>query len=131
MNNLIIYIVAIGLAFFGGHWLTQNQSVQPYSYNNGGEESVTFGSTNFPSSLDTLTNPSGTDSVATVSHSGQHSNANDAIEALEAKLGTGASTAVTNSIFAGNGTGSSIWTTYATTTNFNATGQGVFGSLIS
>lgn len=43
--------------------------------------------TNFPTSLDSLTNPIGTDSMATVSHAGQHTNANDAIEALEAKVG--------------------------------------------
>lgn len=41
----------------------------------------------FPTDLDTLTNPAATDKVATVSHSLQHSNANDAIEALEAKVG--------------------------------------------
>lgn len=82
--------------------------------------SLQFGATSFPTSLDALTNPSGTDSVATVSHSGQHSNANDALEALEAKLGIGASTPISNSIFVGNGTGSSIWTTFASTTQFYA-----------
>lgn len=43
--------------------------------------------TNFPTGLDTLTNPTATDEVAIVSHSSQHTNANDAIEALEAKVG--------------------------------------------
>lgn len=43
--------------------------------------------TNFPSGLDSLVNPSPTDDVSVVSHSDQHSNANDAIEALEAKVG--------------------------------------------
>jgi len=95
------------------------------------DEYVRFGAVSYPTSLDSLTNPSGTDSVATVSHSSQHSNANDAIEALEAKLGISASTAVSGSILAGNGTGSSIWTTFATTTNINATGQGIFGSFLS
>lgn len=92
---------------------------------------VQLGSINFPTSLDSLTNPSGTDSVATVSHSSQHSNANDAIEALEAKAGTGASTPVANSIFSGNGAGSSIWTTYPTSTNFTINSLGTFGSFIS
>lgn len=42
---------------------------------------------NFPTSLDTLTNPTATDYLNSPSHSGQHSDANDAIEALEAKVG--------------------------------------------
>jgi len=91
----------------------------------------TFGAISYPTSLDSLTNPSGTDSVATVSHSAQHSNANDALEALEAKLGITGSTAVANSFLVGNGSGSSIWSTYATGTNITATGQGLFGSLIA
>lgn len=80
-----------------------------------------FGATNFPTSLDTLTNPSGTDSVATVSHSGQHSNANDAIEAIEAKVGITASTPITGTVLAGTGAGTSVWTTFATTTNLQST----------
>jgi hypothetical protein len=48
---------------------------------------------NYPSSLDTFTNPTSTDSLNSPSHSDQHANANDAIEALEAKLGIGASPA--------------------------------------
>ena len=43
---------------------------------------------NYPGSLDSLTNPSPTDSELTVSHSAQHANANDAIEAIQAELGT-------------------------------------------
>jgi hypothetical protein len=52
--------------------------------------------TNFPTSLDTLTNPSASDSVATVSHSSQHANANDAIEALQAKVGADSSAVTTS-----------------------------------
>jgi hypothetical protein len=48
--------------------------------------------TTFPTTLDQLLNPAATDSVEFVSHSAQHSNANDAIEALEAKLGVDNST---------------------------------------
>jgi hypothetical protein len=48
--------------------------------------------TNFPTSLDALTNPQGTDSVAAVPHAAQHANANDAIEALQAKVGINGST---------------------------------------
>jgi hypothetical protein len=54
-------------------------------------------STTFPTTLDALTNPTSTDSVATVSHADQHANANDAIEALEAKVGVDGS-AVTSSL---------------------------------
>lgn len=54
-------------------------------------------STSFPTSLDTLTNPAATDSTSTVDHAAQHANANDAIEALEAKVGVNSS-AVTSSL---------------------------------
>ena len=47
--------------------------------------------------MDSLTNPQGTDSVQAVSHAAQHANANDAIEALEAKVGADNS-AVTTSL---------------------------------
>jgi len=53
--------------------------------------------TNFPTSLDALTNPAPTDDVSVVSHSAQHANANDAIEALQAKVGINSS-AVTTSL---------------------------------
>lgn len=52
---------------------------------------------NFPTALDDFTNPLATDSMQTVSHSSQHSNVNDAIEALELKIGINGSTDV-NSI---------------------------------
>jgi len=44
-------------------------------------------SVNFPTSLDTLSNPKPTDTLASPSHSGQHADLNDAVEALEAKVG--------------------------------------------
>jgi microcystin-dependent protein len=53
--------------------------------------------TNFPTSLDTLTNPTGTDTLASPDHAGQHADANDAIEALQAKVGVDGS-AVTTSL---------------------------------
>lgn len=52
--------------------------------------------TNFPSSLDTLTNPSAGDPQNNPSHSAQHANANDAIEALEAKVGINSSAVTTS-----------------------------------
>lgn len=51
--------------------------------------------TNFPTSLDSFVDPTPTSSEATISHSGQHSNANDAIAALEAKVGANGSAVTT------------------------------------
>lgn len=49
---------------------------------------------NFPSQLDSLTNPSPTQSLddPTVDHAAQHANANDAIEAIEARIGIAGTT---------------------------------------
>ena len=44
--------------------------------------------TNYPGGLDSLTNPSSGDALDSPSHAGQHTNANDAIEAIETELGT-------------------------------------------
>lgn len=43
--------------------------------------------TNYPTSLDTLTNPNGSNQLSSPSHAAQHANANDAIEAIESTLG--------------------------------------------
>lgn len=127
MFNIITTII-IGIVAFAGNFFPSTKIWDAVSDK--------FGAVSYPTSLDSLVNPNGTDSVATVSHSAQHSNANDAIEALETKLGITGSTAVTGSILAGNGAGSSIWTTYGTTTNFTATNLfgttlGTFGTLLS
>ena len=53
--------------------------------------------TNFPASLDALTNPTSSDSLSSPSHSAQHANVNDAVEALQAKVGVDSS-AVTSSL---------------------------------
>jgi hypothetical protein len=45
--------------------------------------------TNFPTSVDVLTNPVSNDSLNSPSHSAQHANANDAIEAIETTLFAG------------------------------------------
>ena len=70
----------------------------------------------FPTSLDAFSNPSAVTALnnGTTPHATQHSNANDAIEALEAKLGISASTPVANSVLAGTGAGTSAWTTTPT-----------------
>jgi len=56
--------------------------------------------TNFPTSLDSLPNPTGSDlmenATADLDHDVQHSNANDAIEALEAKVGINGSAVTTS-----------------------------------
>ena len=43
--------------------------------------------TDFPVDLDTLINPTSTNTLSAPSHSEQHANANDAIEALQTKVG--------------------------------------------
>jgi hypothetical protein len=48
---------------------------------------------NFPTSLDSFTNPLSGDKLDSPSHSTQHADANDAIEGLETKIGIGASPA--------------------------------------
>lgn len=54
--------------------------------------------TAFPTALDNFTNPASTDllSQAGVSHADQHADANDAIEALEARVGITNSADVTS-----------------------------------
>lgn len=47
--------------------------------------------TSFPTSLDSLTNPTSTDTTTAVDHAAQHANANDAIEALQTKVGINSS----------------------------------------
>lgn len=51
---------------------------------------------NYPTSLDTLTNPTSGQGLNSPSHAAQHSNANDAIEALEAKVGANSSAVTTS-----------------------------------
>ena len=53
--------------------------------------------TGFPTSLDALTNPLSTDVLTSPSHADQHANANDAVEALQVKVGVDGS-AVTTSL---------------------------------
>ena len=45
--------------------------------------------TNFPTSLDALTNPTGASGLTSPDHAGQHSDINDAMEAVQTKLGIG------------------------------------------
>lgn len=69
---------------------------------------------NYPTSLDSFTNPSSVDSLSAPSHSQQHSDANDAIEALEAKVGIGTSTAgsaTAGHVLVASAGGTTSWTT--------------------
>jgi len=52
--------------------------------------------TNFPSSLDSFTNPTAVDTLDSPPHDTQHADANDAIEALEAKVGVNGSAVTTS-----------------------------------
>lgn len=86
MNILISVLVS--LAVVGGSMLLPNK------YD--GDNSENLGATSFPTSLDTLVNPTATDRTSVVSHSSQHTNANDAIEALQAKVGADGSAVTTS-----------------------------------
>lgn len=65
--------------------------------------------TNYPTSLDSLVNPSSSDTTTAVDHAAQHANVNDAVEALEAKLGIGSSVAASGKLLRGTGVGESAW----------------------
>lgn len=52
--------------------------------------------TSFPTGLDALTNPTASDYLSSPSHSAQHANSNDSIEALEAKVGIDSSAVTTS-----------------------------------
>jgi len=52
--------------------------------------------TDYPVSIDTFVNPLSTDSVKAVSHAAQHSKVNDALHAIELKLGVSGSTDATS-----------------------------------
>jgi hypothetical protein len=75
---------------------------------------------NFPTNLDTLTNPQATDTLNNPSHSTQHINANDILEALEAKVGKDSSAVTTShdyKLSAVTGTAKAVSTTLLSTTS--------------
>lgn len=63
----------------------------------------------YPGTLDTLTNPTSSQYFDSPSHSGQHSDINDAVEAIETKIGVGSGTPTVNKIMVGSGNGTSTW----------------------
>jgi hypothetical protein len=66
---------------------------------------------NFPGSLDALANPGATTKrdATGFEHHLQHSDVNDIVEALMAKLGIGATTPDANEVLVGTGAGASAW----------------------
>lgn len=66
---------------------------------------------NYPGSADVLANPTGSQlqGLTTPTHAGHHANANDILEALEAKLGIGASVAAANQVLRGTGAGATAF----------------------
>jgi hypothetical protein len=64
---------------------------------------------NYPTSLDSLVNPTTNDFLNSPNHVQQHSDVNDAVEALEAKLGIGSSVAASGKLLRGTGAGASAW----------------------
>lgn len=72
---------------------------------------------NFPTSLDSFTDPTSAEYLGTAAGIGVAAILtlhDDAIEAVEAKIGTGASTSTNNTVLAGNGTGTSAWASSVT-----------------
>jgi hypothetical protein len=68
--------------------------------------------TNYPTSADdgtTLPDPTAVNKTNSPSHSSLHANTNGAVKALEAKLGTGATTPAANRVLFGTGSGTSAW----------------------
>lgn len=87
---------------------------------------------NYPTSLDSFTNPTSVDSLNAPSHSQQHTDANDAIEALEAKVGIGNSTAgsaTAGHVLVASAGGTTSWTTVGASA-INTTG-GTAGQYLS
>ena len=88
---------------------------------------------NFPTSLDNFTNPSSGNTLDSPSHSLQHSDINDAVEAMQRKVGVGSSVAGSASagqVLTISAAGTSTWSTptapgmvLINTTSFNAVGS--------
>lgn len=82
--------------------------------------------TQFPEELDNFTNPTSTDSMETVSHSSQHSNANDAIEALQKKIGIDNSSDINSIDYKIKQlTNKKSWIDYVTIKNLEDLGNGI------
>lgn len=98
--NLVYSIIAAVVIFMGGFFLV------PSTYDKGPSESLLSG-TSYPTSLDVLTNPTSGDKTNSPSHADQHANANDAIEALQTKVGINGSAVTTTHDYKLSGVGAS------------------------
>lgn len=82
--------------------------------------------TSYPNSKQTFTDPTSSNTLNSPSHSGLHTDMNDTVEAIEDKIGTGASTPTNGKVLTGTGTGTSAWSdppatvTKATSAELNA-----------
>jgi hypothetical protein len=68
--------------------------------------------TKYPAALDdssNLPNPAAGNATNSPSHASQHGNVNDAVKAIETKVGTGASVPAVNTLLVGTGAGTSSW----------------------
>lgn len=66
--------------------------------------------TQYPTSIDSFTNPSGTSQLASPDHALQHTNVNGAVTAIETRLGVGSGTpTAVNQILIGSGNGTASW----------------------
>jgi hypothetical protein len=81
--------------------------------------------TNFPTSVDNFTNPTANDSLNLPSHSTQHANANDAIEAIETYMGL----VLLNTTTFTAQTGLTISNVFSSTYNFYRVEIGIKGSV--
>jgi hypothetical protein len=63
----------------------------------------------FPTTLPSLSNPTGTDYLNSPAHATQHSNVNDEATAVATKIGIGASTPAANQVLKGSAAGVSGW----------------------
>ena len=89
--------------------------------------------TNYPGSLDSFTNPTSGNSLDSPSHSSQHSDTNDAIEAIEIKLGIGVSSAgsATSGQVLTKGATNTSWASITSLSNATISGGTVTGTYIS
>lgn len=65
--------------------------------------------TSYPNSKQTFTDPTSSNTLNSPSHSGLHTDMNDTVEAIQDKIGTGASTPASGKVLAGTGAGTSEW----------------------
>lgn len=78
-------------------------------------------STAYPNSTDSFSVPTSASTLDNPSHSSQHVNANDAIVAIQTKLGTGASASTAGTVLRGTATGTSAWGAVVLTTDVTGT----------